>query len=208
VAGVRRYDSLMPTGTLCVTGRSDADRLLNTDGTALLIGMLLDQQIPMERAFTAPITLLERLGHLDPVRIAAMDVDDLVAVCAEKPAVHRFPASMGKRLHELCVVLAAEYDGRGDRVWRGVRSAEELLARLRALPGFGADKSQIFVALLGKRMGVTPSGWREAAGRFGDDEPRSVADIDSPDALVAVRARKQLEKQAAASGSGRRTDRA
>lgn len=186
------------SGTLYITGDTTTDHLLNTDGTALLIGMLLDQQIPMERAFAGPATLHERLGHVDAARIAAMPVDEFVAVCAQKPAIHRFPSSMGTRVHELCVALTRDYDGDGARVWADVTSGEQLYRRLRDLPGFGDEKSRIFVALLGKRLGVQPDGWRAAAGTFGDDTPRSVADIDSPDALIAVRQWKQANKAAKA----------
>lgn len=185
-------------GTLYVTGERTTDELLNTDGTALLIGMLLDQQIPMERAFSAPATLRDRLGHLDARRIAALPVEAFVAVCAQKPAIHRFPTSMGTRLHELCTALTQHYGGDGARVWHGVSTGDELYRRLRQLPGFGDEKSRIFVALLGKRMGVCPEGWRQAAGHFGDDVARSVADIDSAEALVAVRQWKQANKAAKA----------
>ena len=113
----------MAVGTLYITGRADADRLLNTDGTALLVGMLLDQQVPMEWAFIGPATLKQRLGHLDAKKIAAMDVDDFVAVCCEKPSIHRFPASMGRRIHELCVTLTESYKGKGENVWKGVADA-------------------------------------------------------------------------------------
>jgi uncharacterized HhH-GPD family protein len=183
-------------GTLHITGDPDADALLNTDGTALLVGMLLDQQVPMEWAFTGPFTLRARLGHLDPARIAALDVDELVAVCASKPAIHRFPAAMGRRIHALCVVLADQYGGDGAAVWRDAATGDELSGRLRALPGFGDEKARIFVALLGKRMGVQPEGWRAAAGPFGDDVPRTVADIDGPEALAAVREWKRAQRAA------------
>ena len=186
----------MAAGTLYITGRADADRLLNTDGTALLVGMLLDQQVPMEWAFTGPATLKERLGHLDAKKIAAMDVDDFVAVCCEKPAIHRFPASMGRRIHELCVALTDSYKGKGENVWKGVTTGAELYTRLRGLPGYGDEKSKIFVAILAKRLGVRPEGWEEAAGRFGDATPRSVADIDSPETLASVREWKKAQKAA------------
>jgi uncharacterized HhH-GPD family protein len=186
------------SGTLYVTGDAAVDGLLNTDGTAVLIGMLLDQQIPMERAFTGPATLRQRLGHLDAARIAAMPVEEFVAVCSAKPAIHRFPSSMGTRVHQLCTALTQRYNGDAAQVWAGVTSGDELYQRLRQLPGFGDEKSRIFVALLGKRLGVQPPGWREAAGHFGDGVPRSVADIDSPEALVAVRAWKQANKAAKA----------
>ena len=186
----------MPKGTLYITGEPAADDLLNTDALALLTGMLLDQQVPMEWAFKGPATLKQRLGHLDAAKIAAMDREDFVAVCCEKPAIHRFPASMGRRIHELCTFIVERYDGRADNVWKGAKSGGELLIRLRELPGYGDEKAQIFLALLAKRMGVRPSGWEEAAGKFGEATPRSVADIDSPEALAKVRAWKQASKAA------------
>jgi uncharacterized HhH-GPD family protein len=184
------------TGTLYITGRDEADALLNSDGTALLIGMLLDQQVPMEWAFMGPATLHDRLGHLDARRIAAMNEDDFVAVCCAKPAIHRFPAAMGRRIHALCITLADEFDGRGEGVWSGARSGEELYRRSRSLPGYGEEKAQIFVAILGKRFGVQPEGWREAAGKFGDDTPRSVADIGDSATLAKVREWKKAAKAA------------
>jgi uncharacterized HhH-GPD family protein len=190
-------------GTLFITGKADADRLLNTDGTALLIGMLLDQQVPMEWAFAGPATLRERLGHLDAKRIAAMSEDEFVAVCCAKPAIHRFPASLGRRIHELCRVLAAEYRGKGANVWKGVGSGDELYRRLRALPGYGDEKARIFVAILAKRMGVRPDGWEAAAGPFADDTPRSVADIHDPASLAVVRKWKQAAKAAKLDKQGR-----
>ena len=183
-------------GTLFITGRDDADALLNSNGTALLFGMLLDQQVPMEWAFLGPHTVHTRLGHLDAARIAAMDEGEFVAVCCEKPAIHRFPASLGRRLHALAGTLAAHYGGDGSAVWAGVSSGDELYGRLRALPGFGDEKARIFIALLGKRFGVQPQGWREAAGAFGDDVPRSIADIHDEASLHAVRAWKKAQKVA------------
>jgi uncharacterized HhH-GPD family protein len=179
---------------LYVTGKPAADRLLRKDGTALLIGMLLDQQVPMEWAFTGPFTITERLGHLDPKRIAAMRVDKFVSICCEKPAIHRFPAAMAKRIHELCQVLATEYDNDGANVWKGVDDASELYKRLRKFPGFGDEKARIFVALLAKRFGITPEGWQRVAKPFGDHRMRTVADIDSAESLLKVRRFKQLEK--------------
>jgi uncharacterized HhH-GPD family protein len=183
-------------GRLYITGDPDADGLLNHDGTALLIGMLLDQQVPMEWAFAGPATLRTRLGHLDASRIAAMDQDTFVEVCAQKPAIHRFPASMGRRIHEMCAVLTEQYGGRGEGVWEGVATGDELCRRLRTLPGYGDEKAKIFVAVLAKTQGVAPPGWQDAAGKFGDDVPRSVADIDGPEALAKVREWKQAQKAA------------
>lgn len=183
-------------GRLYITGEAAADALLNTDANALLIGMLLDQQVPMEWAFSGPATLHERLGHLDPTRIAAMNDGDFVSVCCKKPAVHRFPASMGKRIHELCVVLAEDYGGDASMLWRDVKSGSEVYRRLCALPGFGDEKSKIFVAVLGKTQSITPDGWREAAGKFGDSVPRSVADISDEASLATVREWKRAQKAA------------
>jgi uncharacterized HhH-GPD family protein len=183
-------------GTLYITGDTAADKLLNANGTALLIGMLLDQQVPMEWAFNGPATLKKRLGHLDPKKIAAMDVDDFVAVCCEKPAVHRFPAAMGRRIHELCGIIATQYKNKGENMWAGITDAKELTARLRVLPGFGEEKAQIFIALLGKRMGVKPRNWKTEAGVFSDENPRTVADITSPETLLLVRSWKKAEKAA------------
>lgn len=180
-----------------ITGDADADRLLEQDPLALLIGMLLDQQVPMEWAFKGPATLRERLGGtLDAREIAAMDVDDFVAVCATKPAIHRFPASMGKRIHELCAFLVEHYDGDAAKVWKGVRSGDALYARLRELPGYGEEKSKIFMAILAKRLGKAPAGWEAAAAPFSDDQPRSVADVDSEESLLRVREWKQMMKAA------------
>jgi uncharacterized HhH-GPD family protein len=132
-----------------------------------------------------------------------MDVDDFVAVCAEKPAIHRFPGSMGKRIHAVCVVLTSDYDGDAANLWADVDDADELHRRLRELPGYGDEKSKIFVAILGKRMNVQPADWQTAAGVFGDDVPRSVADIDGPEALGKVREWKQAQKAAKKDKQGR-----
>ncbi len=183
-------------GTLFITGNAAADALLNTDGTALLIGMLLDQQVPMEVAFRGPSTLLRRLGHLDPTAIAAMDIDDFLAVCCQVPAIHRYCGVMGRRIHQLCQQLVADYDGRGENVWLGVKSADELYARLRALAGYGDEKSRIFIAILGKRMGVRPRGWKATANKFGETTPRSVADSTSTATLAEVREWKRAQRAA------------
>lgn len=183
-------------GTLYITGNPQSDRLLNTNGTALLIGMLLDQQVPMEWAFNGAWTLKNRLGHLDPRRIAAMDPDGFLAVCTEKPAIHRFPKSMAGRIQGMCAVIAEKHGNKGENIWAGVTDAQVLFARLRELPGFGEEKAQIFVALLAKRFGVKPRGWQKAAGVFSDKEPRTVADITGPETLLKVRAWKKMEKAA------------
>ena len=183
-------------GTLYITGDAAADELLNSDGNALLIGMLLDQQVPMEWAFTGPATLQQRLGHLDPEKVAAMDVDDFVEVCRQKPAIHRFPASMGKRIHAVCTALVDDYGGDATNIWKGVDSGDELYRRLKALPGYGDEKSKIFVAILAKTQGVAPDGWQRAAGTLRDDVPRSVADIHDEESLAEVREWKRVQKAA------------
>lgn len=183
-------------GTLHITGSDEADRLLNTDGTALLVGMLLDQQVPMEWAFRAPATLADRLDGFDAARIAAMDVEDFVEVACRKPAIHRFPAAMARRIHAVCRIVVDDYDGRGEHLWTGVATGAELDERLSALPGYGEEKRMILIALLAKRFGVRPPGWEEAAGPFADDVPRSAADVDGPESLAVVRAWKKAQKAA------------
>ncbi|AQA15381.1 HhH-GPD-type base excision DNA repair protein [Streptomyces malaysiensis] len=178
----------------------EADALLERDPLALMIGMLLDQQVPMEWAFSGPYTIARRLGRdgLDAQEIAAQDPERFAALLSEKPAVHRYPGSMAGRIQQLCRYLVEHYDGDPTALWREVSSGQELLRRLHELPGFGKQKAQIFLALLGKRMGVRPEGWREAAGAYGDqDAYRSVADITGPESLEKVRAHKQqLKRQA------------
>ena len=183
-------------GTLYITGDADADGLLNADANALLIGMLLDQQVPMEWAFAGPNTLRSRLGHLDPARIAAMDVEAFVSICCEKPAIHRFPGSMGTRIHQVCTALVEDHGGDAADLWADGAPAATVFRRLRALPGYGDEKSKIFLAILGKTQGVELDGWREAAGKFGDDEPRSVADIHDEASLARVKEWKKAQKAA------------
>ena len=181
---------------LPVTGDPEADELLTDDPLALLIGMLLDQQVPMEWAFIGPHRLRERLGgRLDAAEIAALDPEEIEKIFKQQPAIHRFPGSMAKRTQALCQHLLDNYGGDAAAVWRDVDDGAELLRRVRALPGFGAEKAKIFVALLAKRFGVRPAGWEDAAAPFSDSEPRSVADIDSREALESVRAWKKMMKQ-------------
>jgi uncharacterized HhH-GPD family protein len=190
-------------GTLYITGDAESDRLLNSDPFALLVGMLLDQQVPMEWAFRGPANLRLRLGHLDPVRTAALTPDDVVAAFVQKPALHRYPAVMGRRVHALAVFVTDVYDGDAARIWSGVASGAELLARLKALPGFGDEKAKIFVALLAKRMGVAPAGWEQAARPFSDDTPRSVADSADADSLRRVHEWKEAQRAAHKDKQGR-----
>jgi uncharacterized HhH-GPD family protein len=186
--------------TLRLAQQPEADALLSRSPLALLIGMLLDQQVPMEWAFSGPYTIAQRLGRddLDAHEIAGYDPDAFVALLSAKPAVHRYPGSMAKRIQQLCQYLVEHYEGDAAAVWRDVRTGKELLDRLMALPGFGKQKAQIFLALLGKQFGIRPEGWREAAGPYGEEGSyRSVADITGPESLEKVRAYKQQAKRAA-----------
>jgi len=183
------------TSVVPVTGNPEADQLLSEEPLALMIGMLLDQQVPMEWAFGAPLRLRERLdGRLDAAEIATLDPDRLEAVFRGPPALHRFPGAMGKRTQALCQMLVDDYRGDAAQVWANVDTGAELLGRLKALPGFGGEKARIFAALLAKRFGVRPPGWEEATAPFSDDQPRSVADIDSAESLARVRAWKKMMK--------------
>jgi uncharacterized HhH-GPD family protein len=177
----------------------DADALLSRSPLALVIGMVLDQQIPLEWAFTGPLTLTTRLGRdLDAADLAAADPEQLAASFATPPAIHRYPGSMAGRVQQVCQVIVDEYDGNAENIWAGVTDGVELRKRIEALPGFGKHKAKIFVALLGKQYGVQPAGWREAAGEFGEaGSYRSVADITNPATLQKVRAHKKEMKAAA-----------
>jgi len=181
-----------------LTGDSEADALLSSDDNALLIGMVLDQQVPMEKAFSGPRGIADRMGGLLDVRaIAETSEDDFVGLCSQRPAIHRFPGAMAKRVRTLCTALVERYDGDASTIWSGVDSGEELKRRLRDLPGFGEEKATIFVAVLGKLRGITPPGWREAAGPFGEAGVyRSVADITDADSLARVRETKRAVKAA------------
>ncbi|MDJ0359406.1 HhH-GPD-type base excision DNA repair protein [Rhodococcus sp. H29-C3] len=185
--------------TLHLVGDPEADALLAEDPFALLIGMLLDQQVPMESAFAGPKKLVDRLGDLDVETIATADPEEFAAVCATTPAVHRFPASMAKRIQGLAEYLVENYDGNPDQIWRRESpDGPEVLKRLKALPGYGDQKARIFLALLGKQMGVTPDGWRKAAGAYGDEgSRRSIADVVDEKSLLEVREFKKAAKAAA-----------
>lgn len=186
--------------TLYLAQDPDADALLEADPFALLAGMLLDQQIPMERAFAGPATIARRLGvtRLDPAQIAGMGEEEFAAALTEQPAVHRFPGSMASRIQSLARKIVETYDGDAAAVWSTADTGDELVSRLAALPGFGAQKAQIFTALLGKQLGVQPEGWRQAAGSYGQDgSRRSIADVTGPESLTEVRAFKKALKAAA-----------
>ena len=186
-----------------LTGDPDADALLAADDNALLLGMVLDQQVPMEKAFTGPAVIAERMGgRLDVAAIATMPEEDFVALCATRPAIHRFPGSMGLRVHQVCQVLVADFDGDARRVWQDATTGAEVKQALAALPGFGEQKAAIFTAVLAKRRGVTPPGWAEAAGSYGEEGCfRSVADVVDEESLAKVRATKRSAKAAAKQGA-------
>jgi uncharacterized HhH-GPD family protein len=183
----------------------EANELLSRDALALLIAMLLDQQVPLERAFSAPRDLVRRLGH-EPTaeELASFDPEALAAVFSERPALHRFPKAMAARAQVLAHLVVAEYDGDAAALWNTATSGAELLKRVSALPGFGEVKAKIFVALLGKQLGVRPAGWREAAGSFGHEGSYvSVADITDDESLAKVRSYKQSLKAAAKAKAGK-----
>ncbi len=190
------------TPALHITGEADADRLLSTDPLALLVGMLLDQQVAMETAFAGPEKIRQRLGSFDARAIAEHDPEAFVEVCRTPPAVHRYPGSMAGRIQALCSELVERWDGRAEAIWTdGDPDGPEVLKRLKALPGFGEQKAKIFLALLGKQYGFTGAGWREAAGSYGEEGSyRSVADIVDPDSLTKVRETKRAAKAAAKKG--------
>jgi uncharacterized HhH-GPD family protein len=191
----------MAAPVMPVTNNDEANQLLLENPLALLVGMLLDQQVPMEWAFLGPHTLRERLGGpLDAATIAALDPAELEAHFRGPPALHRYPAAMARRTQALCQYLVDHHGGDAADVWTGAADGADLLERLRALPGYGAEKAKIFVAILAKRLGVRPAGWEAAASPFSDGVPRSVADIDSPEAFARVRAFKKEKK---AQGKGK-----
>lgn len=185
--------------TLHLTGDPDADQLLSKDPFALITGLLLDQQFPMEHAFAGPKKIADRMGGFSITTIARSDIDEFVTLCVQPPAVHRYGGSMARRIHALANYVLEHYDGKADRIWKtGDPDGKEVLRRVKALPGYGDQKARIFVALLGKQLGVTPDGWREAAGDYGQEgSRRSIADVTSTETLVEVRAFKKAAKAAA-----------
>jgi uncharacterized HhH-GPD family protein len=183
--------------TLSLPIEHRANELLSRDGFALLLAMMLDQQVPFEKAFNSPYQLALRLGHEPTAQeVADFEPDALAAVFAERPALHRFPRAMAARAQELARIVTDRYDGDASAVWATAKDAAELRRRLSELPGFGAYKAQITIALLGKQLGVQPDGWREAAGHFGEAGSHySVADISDDASLAAVRSYKKAMKQ-------------
>src|SRR3954464_7058456 len=182
---------------LHITGDEAADQVLTDDPFALLVGMMLDQQYPMEHAFRGPAKVLERFGTLDPARIAAADPKEFAALCSTPPAVHRFPGSMAARLQALAAIVEDRYGGRTERLWTEAATGKELLARVMELPGFGKQKAQIFVALLAQQRGVRPDGWEAAVGAYAEDGYRSVADVVDEASLQKVRDYKKQKKATA-----------
>lgn len=181
-----------------LTGDPFADALLASDPNALLLGMVLDQQVTMEKAFAGPAVLAERLGgSLDVAKIAAMDPTEFEKLCAERPAIHRFPGAMAKRVQAVCAELVENHQGSAENLWQAADTGAELFKAIKSLPGFGDQKAKIFVALLAKQYGVQPKGWKQAAGDYGLDGFRSVADVVDPESLQKVRITKREAKAAA-----------
>lgn len=194
----------MATTGLQLATTDDGNALLALDPLALLIGMLLDQQIPMEKAFTSPSVLRERLGgpdRLDAATIAAIDPAEFEILFRTPPALHRFPAAMATRVQALAGMLIEQFDGRAELVWNDAVDGADLVARIARLPGFGPQKARIFAALLGKQFGVRPSGWQEACGAYGEDGFRSIADVVDGASRAKVRATKKEAKQRAKSAA-------
>ncbi|WP_433564074.1 HhH-GPD-type base excision DNA repair protein [Nocardia sp. CA-151230] len=189
----------MVSRTMCIAQESDADELLSTDDFALLVGMMLDQQFPMEHAFRGPWKLADRMGGFDIHKIAAADPEEFEELAATPPAIHRYGRSMGRRVQELARFIVENYDGTTAALWtEGDPDGKEILKRLKKLPGFGDQKARIFLALLGKQRGLTAKGWREAAGAYGEDgSRRSVADVTDAESLTQVREFKKQAKAAA-----------
>ena len=184
-----------------ITGDPAADQVLTDQPFALLVGMMLDQQYPMEHAFRGPAKVLDRFGSLEPAQIAAADPEEFAALCSTPPAIHRFPGSMARRLQELAALVEERYDGDAERLWAEAASGKDLLARVMELPGFGKQKAQIFVALLAKQLGVRPDGWEAAVGAYAEPGYRSVADVVDADSLQKVRDYKKQKKAAAKAAS-------
>jgi uncharacterized HhH-GPD family protein len=185
--------------TIKITGDDAADQVLTDSPFALLVGMMLDQQYPMEHAFRGPAKVLARFGSIEPARIAAADPAEFAALCTVPPAIHRFPGSMAARLQELARIVEEQYDGHAERLWNDATSGQDLLKRVMALPGFGKQKAQIFVALVAKQLDVRPEGWEGAVGAYAEPGYRSVADVVDGESLQKVREYKKAKKAAAKS---------
>ncbi len=182
---------------LHITGDEHADQVLTDDPFALVVGMLLDQQYPMEHAFRGPAKILDRFGTLDPATIAAADPEEFAVMASTPPAIHRYGRSMAGRVQSVAQIVTDTYGGRAERLWTEASSGADLLARVMALPGFGKQKAQIFTALLAKQLDVRPEGWEQAVGDYAEDGYRSVADVTDPESLQKVRDFKKAKRAAA-----------
>ena len=182
---------------LHITGDDHADQVLTDDPFALLVGMLLDQQYPMEHAFRGPAKVVDRFGTFAPDAIASADPEQFAAMASTPPAIHRFPGSMAARLQELARIVEETYGGDASRLWTEASDGKDLLKRVMALPGFGKQKAQIFVALLAKQLDVRPEGWEAAVGDYALEGHRSVADVVDAESLQKVRDFKKAKKAAA-----------
>jgi len=180
-----------------ITGDDAADQVLTDSPFALVVGMMLDQQYPMEHAFRGPAKVLDRFGSLEPAAVADADPEEFAALCATAPAIHRFPGSMAARLQDLARLVVEKYDGDAARLWTEAESGQDLLERVQELPGFGKQKAQIFVSLLAKQLGVRPEGWESVVGDYALEGYRSVADVTDGASLQKVRDFKKQKKAAA-----------
>jgi uncharacterized HhH-GPD family protein len=194
--------TIMTTRAIHITGDEAADQVLSESPFALLTGMMLDQQYPMEHAFRGPHKLLTRFGSLDPAAIAAADPEQFADLCSTPPAIHRYGRSMAGRLQALAQLVEERYAGHAERIWADVATGQELLERVMELPGFGRQKAQIFVALLAKQLGIRPEGWEQAVGAYAEDGYRSVADVTDPASLQKVREFKKAKKAEAKAQAG------
>jgi uncharacterized HhH-GPD family protein len=185
-----------------ITGDAAADQVLDESPFALVVGMMLDQQYPMEHAFRGPAKVLGRFGTLDPAAIAAADPEEFATLCSTPPAIHRYGRSMAGRLQSLAELIETTYDGDASRLWTEAATAQELFDRVLELPGFGKQKAQIFVTLLAKQLGVRPEGWEALVGDYAQDGYRSVADVVDPTSLQKVRDFKKAKKAAAKAAAG------
>jgi uncharacterized HhH-GPD family protein len=196
--GARSWGRMPSKVRLHLAGDPEADELLAEEPFALVVGMILDQQVPMQRAFRAPYLLAQRLGtpgRLDPAELASLPPDRLQAAFSEPPALHRFPAAMAERVRRAAEIVTSDFDGHAEALWQTAPDGETLRRRLQRLPGFGEQKARIFVALLAKQLGVTPSGWQEASAPFGEEGSfRSIADIVDDESHAAVQAYKRSMK--------------
>ena len=192
----------MTTMAIHITGDADADQVLTDSPFALLVGMMLDQQYPMEHAFRGPHKVLTRFGSIEPSAIAAADPEEFATLCSTPPAIHRYGRSMAARLQTLAALVENEFHGDASRIWTEATTGKDLLDRVQALPGFGKQKSQIFVALLAKQLGVRPEGWEQAVGAYAEDGYRSVADVTDPASLQKVRDFKKAKKAEAKAQAG------